>query len=47
MNGEMTKGTRLKYTLNADSSENETGQKTGISALSCSVTPSGFKPETY
>ena len=38
---------RVLYTLGEGLGENETGQREGNSALSCMVTPSGFKPETY
>ena len=42
----LNEGARLIYTLNEGCSENEKGQKTENSALSCSVTRIGFKPMT-
>jgi site-specific DNA recombinase len=43
----LNEGARLIYTLNEGLSENKNGQSEEISALSCSVTPLGFKPKTF
>ncbi len=43
----LNEGARLIYTLNEGFSGNEKGQKTEKTALSNSVTLSGFKPETF
>ena len=43
----LNEGARLIYLLNEGCSENENGQREDFSTLSSSVTPSGFKPETF
>jgi site-specific DNA recombinase len=38
---------RLIFNMDAAFRGNKKGQKSEFSPLSCEVTPSGFKPETY